>query len=187
MELNQDDFEYINNFLSKKESEILYKYLVNNIDWQEREIKVFGKVYLQPRLIEWFGDDDYKYSNILFKKKEIPDLIKSLKNRIEDKTNSTFNSVLVNFYRTGNDSMGRHSDDEKELGLNPIITSISLGEERDFIIRSKFDNSKKVINLKSGSLLIMKNNSQKLYSHELPKRKKITRGRVNLTFRKIYG
>lgn len=180
-----DCFEYHKNFLTEKESNELYNYLVNNLDWEEREITIFGKTYLQPRLVKWFGDKDYTYSNSLMKKSPLPEILEKIKNKIEAKTNSKFNSVLLNYYRNGQDSMGKHSDDEKELGVKPVIASLSLGTQRDFIIRSKFDLKLYKISLENGSLLIMKSDSQKCYTHELPKRAKIKSGRINLTFRHI--
>ncbi len=186
IDLNED-FKYYNSFLNQKESIKLYNYLVNNIDWEEREIIIFGKKYSQPRLIKWFGDKDYIYSKEIMKKERIPFEINLLKEKIEQKFNLKFNSVLLNYYRSGNDSMGKHSDDEKELGLFPVIASISIGIKRDFIIFEKIGLKRRYkLELENGSLLIMKNNSQKLYSHELPKRKNLDKGRINLTFRYIY-
>lgn len=163
----------------------LFDYLVKNIDWEQREIKIFGKVHMQPRLIKWFGDMDYVYSKTLFKKNTMPKQILDLKEKIEKFTGVKYNSVLLNYYRDGNDSMGKHSDNEKELGLNPNIASISLGGTRELIITSKFDKTKKILSLENGSLLVMKGDSQKLYTHQINKTKKEVKPRVNLTFRYI--
>jgi alkylated DNA repair dioxygenase AlkB len=186
MELKEADFKYIENFLNETESLELFRYLIENTNWQEKEIIVFGKKYLQPRLIQWYGDKDYTYSNNHFLKNKMPFILLNLKEKIEKISKKNYNSVLLNYYRDGNDSMGKHSDDEKELGFSPTIASISLGVERDMIIRSKFDKSKQFFKLKNGSLLIMGGNSQKYYTHEIPKRKKIELPRINLTFRYIY-
>lgn len=185
MTLDNNCFEYYENFLSIKESKDLFNWILNNVSFEQKEITLFGKNYLQPRLIAWFGEKDYTYSNTKLKKKEIPSELIKIKNKIEKISNSKFNSVLINLYRDENDSMGKHSDDEKELGINPTITSLSIGEEREFIITSKINKKREKINLGDGSLLIMKNDSQKVYSHELPKTKIKKEPRINLTFRFI--
>jgi alkylated DNA repair dioxygenase AlkB len=183
----EDDFMYIENFISEEDSKFLFNKLKEEIHWEEKQITLFGNTYMQPRLIKWFGEKEYMYSNKRLEKDKLPKLIKKIQEKIEKTILTKFNSVLVNYYRDGNDSMGKHSDDEKELGVQPLIASISFGTQRDFIIQEKIGNKKRyTISLESGSLLIMKNNAQKLYSHELPKRKKIEEGRINLTFRYIY-
>jgi alkylated DNA repair dioxygenase AlkB len=183
----EEDFEYIEFFFSEEDSKIFFNKLINEIDWEEKEITLFGKTYMQPRLIKWFGEKDYTYSNKRFEREEVPDLIKKIQQKVERKINHEFNSVLLNYYRAGDDSMGKHSDDEKELGIKPLIVSISFGVQRDFVIQEKIGEKKRhVINLQSGSLLVMRNNAQKLYSHELPKRKKVNEGRINITFRRVY-
>lgn len=181
----KDDFELVENFLLEDFSFNLLEKLKNNTKWEQREIKIFNKIYLQPRLIKWYGDFDYKYSNQLFKKDSFPDFLLDLKERIQKYSNSKFNSVLINYYRDGNDSMGKHQDNEKELGINPVIASISLGECRRFIVENILTKKKFNIILNNGSLLIMKNYSQKLYYHSLPKSSKIKKERINLTFRYI--
>ncbi len=178
-------FIYEEDFLNSHEAKILFEYLKENTLWESREIKMFGKIYLQPRLIKWYGDKDYTYSKQLFKAENMPKILEELKLKLEKKLESSFNSVLINYYRNENDSMGKHCDDEKELGENPIIASISLGEIREFIIENKKTKEKIKINLKSGSLLIMKDSSQKDYLHSLPKSKQKKGGRINLTFRNI--
>lgn len=182
----KDDFTYISNYLSKEESEKLFEYLLSNCHWEEREVTIFNKTYKQPRLICWFGKNDYTYSNEIFRSKKMPLILEKLKEKIELEFGYKFNSALINLYRNENDSMGRHSDDEKELGKNPVIASISLGEKRIFKIQNKI--SKEIVKLEpsNGSLLIMKNYSQKLYTHEVPKTNKEKNKRINITFRFIY-
>lgn len=180
-----EGFEYIEHFIDFEESMKLYRNLVEEIDWEEREIMMFGKKMMQPRLIKWFGEKEYTYSRQTFKPLEFPKPIQDLKEKIVNQFEIVFNSVLVNYYRNEQDSMGKHSDDEKELGFEPTIISVSLGEEREFIIIDKDSKEKTNINLKSGSLLIMSGKSQEKYWHELPKSKNPKKGRVNLTFRRI--
>lgn len=184
--LDPDCFFYIENFLDKKKSDELYNFLKDNIKWEKKEITLFGKTYLQPRLIAWFGEKDYTYSKSVLKKKNMPKAVEEIKERIEKKLNCKFNSVLLNYYRDGNDSMGLHSDDERELGPKPNIASLSLGGIREFTIKSRIDGYTQKIQLQSGSLLLMKGNAQKIYSHGIPKTKKNVGARINLTFRYIY-
>lgn len=178
-------FEYVPQFLLQEEATTLYNELVEKIDWEEREIKMFGKVYMQPRLIKWYGDKPYSYSKQEFQAQKMPPSIERLKDKIEKRTKSTFNSVLINWYRNEQDSMGKHSDDEKELGDEPTIASISLGEEREFVIINKITKKRIKIILENRSLLVMSKKSQHDYWHELPKSKRSKRGRINLTFRYI--
>ena len=147
---------------------------------------MFGKVYKQPRLIKWFGDKAYTYSKQEFKAEKMPSSVEKLKKKIEQETNQTFNSVLINWYRNEQDSMGKHSDDEKELGDKPTIASISAGEIREFVIINKVTKERTKINLENGSLLIMSGDSQKDFWHELPKSRKEKKGRINLTVRYMY-
>ncbi len=183
----EDDFEYIESFLTQEEADNLFDYLLRKISWEEREITLFGKTYLQPRLIKWIGEKEYQYSSETLKPQEFPRILESLRKKLEEELGCKFNSVLLNYYRDGNDSMGRHSDDEKELGIKPTIASLSLGIKRDFVIIEKLGIKKRyIVQLEHGSLLVMRGNSQKVYSHELPKRKKVKAGRINLTFRYIY-
>lgn len=162
--------------------------LEKEIEWDQRPIKIFGRDVMEPRLTAFYGDRNisYKYSG-----KEIvasfwtPTLV-DLKNRVESKLNEKFNCVLVNLYRDGEDYMGWHRDNEKELGKNPIIASLSLGQERDFLLKKYAGPEVKVsLKLTSGSLLVMKGETQTNWSHSLPKRKKIKGKRMNLTFRNI--
>jgi alkylated DNA repair dioxygenase AlkB len=108
-----------------------------------------------------------------------------LKSKIEEVSEAAFNSVLLNKYRDGNDTVGWHSDDERELGRNPIIASLSLGIARDFILRHKYKPNELKIQLRHGSLLIMRGHTQEYWKHALPRRKRITEPRINLTFRAI--
>jgi alkylated DNA repair dioxygenase AlkB len=162
--------------------------LANSIQWRQDEIKMFGKKVLIPRLNAWYGEKDalYSYSGIqLMPNSWTPELLE-IKEIVEAKTQTKFNGVLINLYRNGNDSMGWHSDDEKELGINPTIASVSLGASRTFRLRSK-DDKKKIIKLSltHGSLLVMKGNTQHYWQHDIPKEKNIDKPRINLTFREI--
>ncbi len=176
-----------NKFLDNESAEILSQKLTKEVHWQSRQIKMFGKLIDQPRLVCWMGDSgaNYKYSGTLFKPEKWITPVLEIKSLVELDLNLQFNSCLLNLYRNERDSMGLHSDNEKELGLEPNIASVSLGSDRTFIFRHKLTKEKVVINLKSGSLLLMQGETQDNWKHELPKMKKNREPRINLTFRKV--
>ena len=171
-----------------KDEEKLFSELYENTQWEQKNITLFGRTVCQPRLISWYSDPGvtYTYSNTKFKSKKWPDNLKLLKNRLNENFGTEFNSVLLNLYRNGQDSMGLHSDDEKELGNNPTVASISLGATRDFKFKHKTKNDcAEKFTLKSGSLLLMMDETQHHWKHEVPKTKKVLTPRINLTFRAI--
>ena len=201
--LKNAELLFIESFFEKEEADCFQKELTENVDWQQGVIMMFGKKVLEPRLTAWYGDEGkvYTYSG----KTQIPlpwnTPLLSIKNKIEEylypsvfltKTTENsliskhFNSVLLNFYRNGIDSMGFHSDDEKELGLNPTIASVNFGESRRFLFRRKDDKNEKFeLLLTHGSLLIMSGEMQHYWQHAIPKESKKTKPRINLTFRWI--
>ncbi len=150
---------------------------------------MWGKLYSQPRLVAWYGDPDcsYTYSGITLAPLPWTDLLLNIRNRIETVTGGAFNSVLLNYYRDNRDSMGLHSDDEPELGEKPEIASLSLGEERTFTMKHKTNKLAKAVRLRleSGSLLLMKGETQRYWKHGLSKETRQCGARVNLTFRQI--
>lgn len=165
----------------------LIKYLKDNIEWEQKYITYYGKEIPIPRLTAWYGKT-YKYSGITNQEKVIPDFLITLLNKIEKHTQSIcppHNSVLLNWYRNGKDSVSMHQDNEKELGANPIITSLSLGYSRNFTVQH-LDGTKHQILLNHGDILIMGNNSQKIYKHGIMKDATCKGERLNLTFRTIY-
>jgi alkylated DNA repair dioxygenase AlkB len=163
--------------------------LIESTPWRQQQIKVYGKKYLQPRLSAWYGDEAYSYSGILLKPLPWTDTLLELKNRVESIIDHQFNSVLLNYYRDQNDSMGMHSDDESELGKQPVIASLSLGEERSFLLRHKYrkDIGSVKLSLSSGSMLVMKGDTQSHWKHGITKERKPCGPRINLTFRKVTG
>ncbi|MFZ6745213.1 alpha-ketoglutarate-dependent dioxygenase AlkB family protein [Undibacterium sp. JH2W] len=164
--------------------------LTSNIPWREEKITVWGKTHIQPRLIAWYGDDglDYTYSGIHLNPLPWNADLLDLKKNVEKVTSTEFNSVLLNFYRNNRDSMGFHSDDEPELGVTPIIASISLGTVRTLVFKHKFRKELKPIKLPlaSGSLLLMKGDTQRNWKHGIEKESAVCDARINLTFRKIF-
>jgi alkylated DNA repair dioxygenase AlkB len=175
-------------FFDKEEADSIYAELLNEIPWQQDEIRVFGKIHPQPRLTSLFGNEakPYSYSNIKMQPHPWNLLLQNIKSQIESVSDTTFTTVLLNYYRDGKDSNGWHADNEKELGLNPIIASVSFGAERTFQLKHNSDkNHKKSIVLEHGSLLLMKGTTQHFWKHQIPKTAKPIGPRINLTFRVI--
>ncbi len=167
-------------------SEAVFTKLEQEVAWETRTIKIFGKVFEQPRLIAWQGEQDYSYSGGLWKASSFSKSVLSIKEEIESITNTQFNGVLLNMYRDGKDSMGWHSDNEKELGESPIVASVTFGAERRFRIREKANRKNSFsIDLKHNSLLFMRPGFQNTYEHSIPKSSKAVGKRINLTFRQI--
>ena len=187
-QLEDADVFYKTDFYTSEKAWEYFEILLKETDWQEDEITVFGKTYPQPRLTALFGDSDksYSYSNIKMFPKPFTKLLQTIKEDIEKFSGEKFNTVLLNLYRDGSDSNGWHSDDEKELGKNPAIASVSFGAERVFHLQNKKDKSiKQKLILENGSLLVMKGETQHTWQHQIPKTKKLIGARINLTFRKL--
>ena len=179
---------YYSNFLNLNKANELFIKFKNSIPWQQDPIKVYGKTYMQPRLTSLHSVDKnkYSYSNITMHSKPMTTELIFLKNMISKVHVSEFNTVLLNLYRDGKDSNGWHADDEKELGLNPVIGSISLGQERVFHLKHKKNKTDRLkITLQHGSLLIMSGSMQHNWLHQIPKTTRIINDRINLTYRKI--
>ncbi|HEY0685226.1 MAG TPA: alpha-ketoglutarate-dependent dioxygenase AlkB [Steroidobacter sp.] len=165
--------------------------LVEQIPWRTETINLWGKDYQQPRLAAWFGDADarYTYSGLSLDPLPWTSLLSMLRNHVEALAGATFNSVLLNYYRDHRDSMGMHSDDEPELGTNPIIASVSLGAQRTLVLKHKHKKELKsvLLPLDHGSLLLMKGATQHNWKHGINKVSQPCGPRVNLTFRRIFS
>ena len=165
--------------------------LRKEIEWEQHRIKIFGQWVDCPRLSAWYGDPGamYSYSSLILTPKAWTPTLLEVRNQLAETIERPFNSVLLNLYRNGNDSMCWHSDDEWELGLNPVIASISLGDSRMMKFRHRSDPevSKYALELSTGSLLVMAGTTQKFWQHEIPKTKKSVGERLNLTFRFVQG
>ena len=175
---------------SLKERETFLTQLKDNVNWQQEEIKLYGRVIPLPRLTAWFGDEGktYMYSGITVEPEPWTPALLEIKSRIEEVSNVTFNSVLLNYYRNERDSVSWHSDDEPELGKNPIIGSVSFGDVRTFQLKHKTDKSLKISkDLPDGSYLEMAGSTQHYWLHQIPKRTRKIGPRINLTFRFIHG
>ena len=182
------NIDYVKNYFNEEESTYFLKSLMDKIKWKQDYIKFFGKSHPLPRLTAWYGDRNktYTYSGIPMTPNLWNTELLEIKKKVDQYAKINFNSVLLNFYRSGNDSVSWHSDDEKELGDQPIIGSVSFGGIRKFRLRNK-KNKKMIhnIELENGSLLIMSGFTQKYWEHEIPKTKKKVEERINLTFRSI--
>ncbi|WP_213520562.1 alpha-ketoglutarate-dependent dioxygenase AlkB [Nonlabens sp.] len=175
-------------FYAFAKAEHLKATLLKETPWRQNKIQLFGKVHNEPRLTQLYGDPDiaYSYSGILFKTLPWSETLKQIKTDVEKAAGTTFNICLINQYRDGQDSNGWHADNEAELGKNPIIASISLGQERFFHLKhnTRKDCRFKFL-LEHGSLLLMKGPTQHTYKHQIAKTKKNIDLRINLTFRKV--
>ena len=174
-------------FYDTTEADRLFTELQTHLNWQEESIFIYGRWVKVPRLMSWYGDPDayYRYSGVNHRPMPWLPILQTIKEKIQQHCHYSFNSVLANLYRDGNDSMGCHADDEKELGINPVIASLSLGDQRIFRLRHKQQQEKRDIVLEHGDLLVMAGSLQHHWLHSAPKTKKHKTPRINLTFRNI--
>ncbi len=171
--------------LSPDEADLAYVDLLDGIDWRQETARLFGKKIPLPRLTAWYGDGAYTYSGIRHEPSPLTASLKRLKARAERFSGASFNSVLVNLYRDGRDSMGWHSDDEAILGTDPVIASLSLGGERRFQLKHRQSGELISVKLTHGSCLTMGGRCQACWRHQIPKTKKPVAPRINLTFRTL--
>ena len=174
--------------LAPEEADDLLALLQESLPWQQDWITLFGREHLIPRQQCWIADNGltYRYSGQTMEPTQWPDWLRPLVLKVSELAGEHFNSVLANHYRHGSDSMGWHSDDEPELGLAPVIASLSLGGTRRFRFRSRTDSGRTLgIDLPHNSLLVMPAGVQSEWQHALPKTRKPVTPRVNLTFRRL--
>ena len=179
---------YFDSFFTEKEAEAHFNQLLNETPWQQDPITVFGKTYAQPRLTALYANNSlpYSYSGITMHPHQMTPLLSQIQERIHQVCDTQFTTVLLNHYRDGKDSNGWHADNEKELGNNPVIASVSLGETRPFHFKHRhIKEQRHKLNLEHGSLLIMKGEMQSFWLHQIAKTKKKINPRINLTFRKL--
>jgi alkylated DNA repair dioxygenase AlkB len=175
-------------FYAFAKAEHLKAKLLEETPWKQNKIQLFGKLHDEPRLTQLYGDPDiaYGYSGIDFKALAWTDTLKQIKDDVEKAAGTTFNICLINQYRDGQDSNGWHADNEAELGKNPVIASISLGQERFFHLKHHTNKDWRFkFLLEHGSLLLMKGQTQHTYKHQIAKTKRAIDLRINLTFRKV--
>ncbi len=179
--------DYYPAFLDASEADPLFKHLHLHLPWIQGQVKVFGKIYDEPRLSLWMGDAGYTYAGVPREPAAWDDRVRQLAERLSRFCGCEFNSVLLNLYRNGHDAMGMHRDNEKELGPTPCIASLSLGASRYFDFRHLTTAQKYRIDLGHGDLVVMHGDTQRDYKHGVPRQKRIEAPRINLTFRRIYA
>lgn len=180
---------YYGKVMHKDEADAYLENLLDTIEWKNDEAIIFGRHIITKRKVAWYGDDGYSYKYSGTTKQALnwtPELLE-LKTITEQITGESFNSCLLNLYHDGNEGMAWHSDDEKSLGKDSTIASLSFGAERKFSLKHRLTKENHSVLLENGSLLIMKGATQTNWLHSLPKSKKITSPRVNLTFRRMMG
>lgn len=179
---------YQPDFYDSEKSAVMLNHLLRGIPWAMHQIRIFGRWVNEPRQTAWYGDSEavYTYSGVTMKPSPWTAELNRMRRQVEAAAGTKFNSVLLNLYRDGRDSMGWHSDDESELGPNPAVASLSFGSERRFLLRHRArPEEKREFFLTSGSLLVMRGALQHHWVHSVPKSLRVTEPRINLTFRQI--
>ncbi|MBD7955287.1 alpha-ketoglutarate-dependent dioxygenase AlkB [Stenotrophomonas sp. Sa5BUN4] len=187
-DLPDADVRHLAGWLPPAQAAALQAALLRDIPWEVHRIRMFGRLVDSPRLSCWMGDADarYRYSGADFLPHPWADVLMPVRDRLQEELGTRLNSVLLNRYRSGTDSMGWHSDDEPELGPQPVIASLSLGAARRFLLRRRDDHAFKANYLLGhGDLLVMAGSTQAHYQHALPKSARVQVERINLTFRLI--
>lgn len=184
--LRDGDLSFLAQLALPWPNELVLARLIAETAWREETVTVYGKRYLQPRLSSWHGHKGYRYSGLSLAPLPFTPLLDTIRRAAEEATGRAYNSVLLNYYRDGRDSMGMHSDDEPELGAEPAIASVSFGATRFFILRHKTSRQTLKLPLTDGSLLFMAGSLQANWMHGINKTSRPLAARVNLTFRKIY-
>lgn len=175
-------------FYPQERAATLFADLLRQIDWRQEQLKIYGRIVDVPRLMAWYGDAGahYRYSGVDHEPLPWITPLSAIRQDIEKFCLTSFNSVMANLYRDGRDSMGCHADNERELGNNPLIASVSFGERRMLRFRHNQNRQRIDIELGAGDLLIMSGSLQQDWKHELPKTRLAKKARINLTFRTIY-
>jgi alkylated DNA repair dioxygenase AlkB len=174
-------------WLGPTEADRLLAALRVELCWEQRPIVLFGRPVLQPRLVAWAGDVDYRYSGQTLEPRPVPSALARVLACVRERTGTPFNHVLANRYRDGRDSIGFHADDERELGPDPVVATVSLGATRRFVLkpRRKTAGAAMALELRHGSLVVMGGACQRHYVHGVPRQPDIRDERISLTFRRI--
>lgn len=187
IEIENGSYIHAKGFFKKSHADIFLKEFQDNIEWNQESMNMYGRIIPFPRLTAWYGDQNkpYSFSGITLHPLTWTKALLAIKEKIEPIAQVDFNSVLLNRYRGGDDSISWHTDAEKELGENPVIGSVNFGEARPFQLKHNTTGEKIVIDLGHGDLLIMMGELQHFWKHQVPKTKKKINERINLTFRSI--
>ena len=188
LEMDDANVEYFPNWLGLSQADAFLTRLKTELTWSQDYIRIYGRDVKIPRLQSWVGDPDstYTYSGLPMQPLPWSTSLSTIRTLCEQTTHNTFNSVLANWYRDGQDSMDMHSDDEPELGREPTIASVTLGYPRKFIFKHKQTGQKVDVELEHGSLLVMRGSTQQFWQHGINKTKRQIDDRINLTFRHIF-
>ena len=181
------EVNYFGNILTHQDEQYYLDRLLHSIEWKNDEVIIYGKHLTTKRKAAWYGNDSYAYSYSNTTKQALPwtkELLE-LKAIVERLTKTEYNSCLLNLYHSGDEGMSWHSDDEKSLGKNTTIASLSFGAERKFSLKHKTSKQTVRLILEAGSLLVMQGTTQSHWLHCLPKMKQVSTPRINLTFRSI--
>lgn len=183
-----NDIQFVPQFLTIEQADRLLEMLKEMPGWQQDNIQIYGRSIPLPRLHRWFAEfnETYHWSGLEMRPEPFPEALRGLLQRLEAENGTKFNTSLGNLYRGGKDSVSWHSDDEPELGVNPVIASLSLGATRRFLMRRKDRSETMTFDLTHGSLLWMAGSTQTHWEHSLPKTTKDVDPRINLTFRVIH-
>lgn len=179
---------YRGEWINHEEADFYFNRFLKTISWENDIVNIFGKRIVTQRKVAWYGDKPFDYTYSKTTRKALPwtEDLKVLLQKVSDETGAKYNSCLLNLYHNGQEGMGWHSDNEKELLKNGTIASVSFGAERPFFFKHKETKEKIEVMLENGSLLVMGGMVQSHWMHSLPKRKNISKPRINLTFRIIY-
>jgi alkylated DNA repair dioxygenase AlkB len=185
--LARGELRFAERWLAAAKADALFADLLARVPWEVHRIRLFGRMVDSPRLSCWIGDPgaSYRYSGALFEPHPWPASLAALRAAVEEAAGARFDSVLANRYRSGSDAMGWHSDDEPELGPQPVIASVSLGATRRFVLKAHTGDERLALELPHGSLLVMRGDTQRNYRHALPRTARPVGERVNLTFRQV--
>ena len=180
------EVELIERAFDAGEAAAWFARLRDNIDWRQEELRIMGRMVAVPRLTAWYGDHGYRYSGVDHPPRKLTSDLETLRRKAEDLSGASLNSVLANFYRSGDDAMGWHADNERELGGQPVIVSFSFGGARRFSLKHRHERTLRVdIELAGGSCLVMRGATQTYWLHRIARTKKSVDPRINLTFRRI--
>lgn len=188
LDMPQAQVTYYPQWLTSDKAAVFATRLQTELQWSQDYIKIYGREVKIPRLQAWYGEPEatYTYSQLAMKPLPWHPILAEIKRDLVEFLDAEFNSVLANWYRDGQDSMGMHSDDEPELGEQPVIASLTLGHARGFVFKHKATGEKHTLPLAHGSLLVMAGTTQRYWQHGINKTKKPVADRINLTFRQIY-
>jgi alkylated DNA repair dioxygenase AlkB len=179
--------EYESGWIEPQAGDAVLAALREELVWEQREVILFGRSILQPRLIAWAGSVGYRYSGQTLESRPFTPTVSALSARVSERARVPFNHVLLNRYRTGEDSIGLHADDERELGEDPVVATVSFGASRRLVLvpRRKSDGPRRAVDLGHGALFIMGGTCQRHFRHGIPREPAVRAERISLTFRRI--